>query len=100
MRQIVLDPVFKGARLKLTFAGTVLDLRKTTLAAEETYIDVESSFGGLELYLPEHWIVIDKVTPVFAGVEDKRFRPVTESDTTHKLIIRGSIQFSGIEIKS
>lgn len=100
VRHIVLDPVFRGARIKISFGGTVLDLRKTKLEAPETFIDIDSTFGGLEIFLPEEWTVVDKISPMFAGVEDKRFYAAANTQSTHKLILRGNLTFSGIEIKN
>jgi len=100
VRQIVLDPVFKGAKLSNTFGGTVLDLRRTSLAAPETYIDLDSTFGGIEIYVPSSWFVEIKTSNVAGGSDDKRFTSRENIDFEHKLIIRGSNTFGGIEIKS
>lgn len=43
---MVLDEVFKGATIRNTFGGTVLDLRRTNISEGETYIEVECNFGG------------------------------------------------------
>ncbi len=98
--QIVLDPVFKGATISNTFGSTVLDLRHTTLEAPETYIDIESSFGGIEIYVPHNWTVKSNLHHFFSGNDDKRYRISEITDSAHKLIIRGNISFSGVEIKS
>lgn len=37
VQQIVLDPVFRGARLRNAFGGTVLDLRRSKLEAPQTF---------------------------------------------------------------
>lgn len=100
VRQIVLDPVFKGAVLVNRFGGTVLDLRHTTIEPGETFIDVDCAFGGVEIFVPYNWTVKTSVNSVFSGTEDKRYRHSDLPDTTFKLIIRGNASFSGIEIKS
>lgn len=99
VRQIVLDPVFKGADIRNTFGGTILDLRHTKLEDAETYIDVDCLFGGVEIYVPSRWLVITKVQPILGGSEDKRFRE-GETETDHKLVIRGRVTFGGVEIKN
>ena len=98
--QIVLDPVFKGARIKNVFGGTVLDLRKTALEAEETCIDIECVFGGIEIFVPNEWVVVNDLKPVFGGSEDKRYIEKDRLDYTHKLILCGKLAFGGIEIKN
>jgi len=100
VRQIVVDPVFKGAKINNHFGGTVLDLRRTALGAPETYIDIDCSFGGIEIFVPFHWTVKSDIHNFFSGVDDKRYNNGMESDIEHKLIIRGNLSFGGIEIKS
>lgn len=98
-KHIVLDPVFRGADLNASFGSIALDLRKTTLEAEVTYIQVNASFGGLELFVPSYWNVVIEVDATMGGVDDKRFVS-SEIDYSHKLVIKGDITFSGLEIKS
>ena len=98
--QIVLDPVFKGAKIKNVFGGTILDLRKTTLEAEETYIDVEFVFGGGEILVPSKWVVINELKATFGGTEDKRDVEKEQLDYAHRLVLRGKLTFGGVEIKN
>ncbi|MCC8154526.1 MAG: cell wall-active antibiotics response protein [Tannerellaceae bacterium] len=98
--QIVLfDPVFKGAYLCASFAKVTLDLRKTRLEQPETIIEVECSFGGIELLVPSDWNVIIEAESAFSGYQDKRYKEHDVPDAEHKLIIRGELAFSGLEIK-
>ncbi len=100
VRHIVLDSVFKGARIRTRGSGTVLDLAHTTLAEGETYIDVDMSLSGLELHIPDGWTVVtDPLSLKLAGIEDKRYYR-TAPDSTRRLVVRGSMYLSGIEIKS
>ena len=100
VKQIVLDPVFKGAKISNTFGGTILDLRHTVLEAEETFIDVECTFGGIEIFVPGSWNVEIKTQNMAGGTDDKRFRMRENIDNDHKLILRGNVTFGGLEIKS
>lgn len=99
VKHIVIDPVFKGARIKNSFGGTILDLRRTALDEGDTFIEIECSFGGIEIFAPSEWTIINSIRPVFGGVEDKRLYPAGNSDHGRRLIIRGNITFSGVEIK-
>lgn len=100
VRQIVMAPVFKGARISNRFGGTILDLRHTTLESSETYIDLDCSFGGVEIYVPDNWLVKLTTQNFFGGTDDKRYKSIEFTDTTKKLIIRGHISFGGLEIKN
>jgi predicted membrane protein len=98
-KHIVLDPVFRGADIDVSFGTAILDLRSTTLEAPETYVDVDCSFGGVEIYIPSHWNVVMLADNTFSGCEDKRHLS-REIAFEHKLVIRGDITFSGLQIKS
>lgn len=99
VKYIVLDPVFKGGRLDVSFGGISLDLRRTALSAPETLLTIDSSFSGIELYVPDHWIIRVEVSSFLGGCNDRRYLS-EEPDTEHVLILRGDLNFSGIEIKS
>jgi len=98
-KHIVLDPVFKGADLDISFGSIVLDLRRTKLEDEITYIDVDASFGGIEIFAPSDWNILVEAGTTLSGVQDKRLLS-PQIDQSHKVIIRGSLTFSGVEIKS
>ncbi|MDR1200179.1 MAG: cell wall-active antibiotics response protein [Tannerellaceae bacterium] len=98
-RYIVLDPVFRGADIDVSFGSVTLDLRKASLDESQTYIDIDCSFGGIELFIPAHWNVQVKADSTLSGCEDKRHISQVV-DYEHKLIIKGDLTFSGIEIKN
>lgn len=94
---IFLDPVFYGGEISAIFGGVVLDLRKTQLPEGVTYLDVDATFGGVELHIPGDWLVEAKFQTVFGGLEDKRL--VSSPDNSRKLIIQGDLIFGGCEIR-
>lgn len=95
----VLDPVFKGARFHAILGGIVLDLRQTDLAVGATYIDVNLTLSGLELYVPSSWQIVTEGNKTLADVTDRRLIP-SEETTTHQLVLRGNWTLGGIEIKN
>jgi len=95
---IFLDPVFRGGNIEIAFGGVELDLRKTTLPEGDTRLNIDVAFGGVELHLPEDWVVVSRATTAFGGIEHNRSQ-VTQSDQTRRLIITGSVAFSGVEIR-
>lgn len=100
LRKIVIDDVFKGAKIKNTFGGTEIDLRYSNLQPGDTYIDIYSSFGEIEIYVPESWQVTMEMNNSFSGVHDKRCSPYVNTDLNRRLILKGKVSFSGVEIKS
>ena len=100
VQQIVLDPVFKGAQIKNAFGGTVLDLRRSKLEAPRTFIDIDCTFGGVEIYLPSDWNLLTQIDAFIGGCDDKRYNSSVEIDKEHILVVRGKVSFGGIEFKS
>ncbi len=100
VQQIVLDPVFKGAQIKNAFGGTVLDLRRSKLEAPRTFIDIDCTFGGVEIYLPSDWNLQTQIDAFIGGCDDKRYNSSVEIDKEHILVVRGKVSFGGIEFKS
>ncbi|MDR0891121.1 MAG: cell wall-active antibiotics response protein [Mediterranea sp.] len=98
-KHIVLDPVFRGAALNVSFGSILLDLRRTQLVEQTTYINADASFAGIEIYVPSDWDVKSEVHNTLSGVDDKRY-PSPQTDHEHQLVIRGNLSFSGIEIKN
>jgi len=97
-KHVVMDEVFKGAKIKNNFGGVELDLRRTTLESGNTYIDIDCSFGGIEMRVPNNWLVLTELDSVMSGVSDERPSSGNEN-LNYKLILRGKISLSGIEIK-
>ena len=97
---IVLDPVFRGARIRNTFGGAVLDLRKTALGETDTIIDIDCTFGGIKLFVPDNCIVIDRTKSFFGGVDNKRGSVLNDPDNPNRIIVMGNINFGGLEIRN
>lgn len=98
VHHVVLDEVFKGGVINNTFGGTAIDLRRTRIEGAETYIDVDNSWGGIELYVPSEWNVVIRCNAFMGACEDKRWK-TPSTDTQSVLVIRGKVSFGGIEIK-
>ncbi|MDR0940558.1 MAG: cell wall-active antibiotics response protein [Mediterranea sp.] len=98
-KHIMLDPVFRGGKLNLSFGSILLDLRRTRLEERITYLNVDASFGGIDIFVPSHWDVKVDVNNTLGGVDDKRTLS-PDPDREHQLVIRGNISFSGITVKS
>lgn len=97
VRHVVLDELFKGANIRASFGGSIIDLRHTHIAPGETYIDLDCNWGGVELYVPGDWKVRIECNCFCGGCEDKRWSRTKQESCI--LVIRGSVSFGGIEIK-
>lgn len=99
VRRVVLDEVFKGARIANYLGGTSIDLRRTNLHEGETYIDVECRCGGVELYIPSDWKVRVECNCLCGECVDKRWKATEPASGKGTLVLRGHIAFGSLEIK-
>jgi predicted membrane protein len=95
----VMSKNFQGGKLTAAFGGIDLDLTQSDFSGVVT-LQVDVIFGGMKLIVPPHWDVRTEVSNIAAGVEDKRIYRQSEVDTDKMLLIKGTIFFGGLEIKS
>ncbi len=89
---------FQGANLTAFFGGCELDLRDASISAPEAIVDVFAFCGGIDLKVPEDWVVELKVLPVLGGAEDKTRAP--QGMTGKRLIVRGTTFMGGVGVKN
>jgi predicted membrane protein len=89
---------FKGGEVNSVFGGNDLDFSQADIIGNAT-LDLNVVFGGAKLIVPSHWKVQTEVDCVFGSVEDKR-KDSSVVDDGKTLILKGSVVFGGIEIKS
>jgi len=85
---------FRGADLTAIMGGVDLDLRDAGMG-HEPVIDAFAFWGGIEVKVPDDWVVINKVMPLMGGLEDDT-RPVEGS--SKELLIRGSAIMGGMKV--
>ncbi len=95
----VLSKNFQGGKLTAAFGGIDLDLTQADFNGMVN-LQIDVIFGGMKLIVPPHWDIRTEVTNIAAGIEDKRLYRQSEVDPTKVLVIRGTILFGGLEIKS
>ncbi len=95
----ILSKNLKGGKLTAAFGGIDLDLTQADLQGVVT-IQVDVIFGGMKLVVPPHWDIRTEVSNIAAGIEDKRVYRETAIDPNKVLILKGTVLFGGLEIKS
>ena len=81
------------------FGGTELDLSQADLSGVAV-IDLTTIFGGTKLLIPSNWSVKSEAVTIFGGIEDKRRMQATIEVPQKTLLLRGTVIFGGIDIKS
>ncbi|MHA7130276.1 LiaF transmembrane domain-containing protein [Algoriphagus namhaensis] len=95
----VLTKNFQGGKLTAAFGGIDLDFTQADFKGMVT-LQVDVIFGGMKLVVPPHWDVRMEVSNIAAGIEDKRIYREAEVDPEKVLVLRGTVLFGGLEIKS
>lgn len=88
---------FRGGELTAIMGGCEIDLRRAAIDGEAIF-DVFAMWGGIDLRVPEDWVVESRVTPLMGGVDDKTRPP--QGAGTHRLILRGFAIMGGVEVKN
>jgi predicted membrane protein len=95
----ILSKDFKGGDIINIFGGTELNLTQADIQGKVS-IEITTIFGGTKLIVPANWDVKSEAVTIFGGLEDKRpASPMSESKDK-LLVLKGTVIFGGIEIKS
>ncbi len=89
------NQLFDGIEIDCKFGAFKLDLRDAIIQSDVA-IQLDCSFCGVDILLPEGLNLSVNARCSIGGVEDKRFHPVTSG--AHTIHINGNCSFSGIQI--
>jgi predicted membrane protein len=95
----IISKHFRGGDLVNIFGGTELDLTRADFTGTAE-IELTTIFGGTKLIVPSNWTVKSEAVTIFGGLEDKRNMQHAVDDPTKTLLIKGTVIFGGIELKS
>jgi predicted membrane protein len=95
----IISKNFKGGDLVNIFGGTDLDLMQADFKGTAV-IEVTTIFGGTKLIVPSNWAIKSDAVIIFGGIEDKRKMMAVTEDSGKTLLLKGTVIFGGIDIKS
>lgn len=95
----ILSKDFKGGDIVNIFGGTELNLTQADIKGKVA-IEITTIFGGTKLIVPSNWEVKSEAVTIFGGLEDKRSVTALPENTDKILLLKGTVIFGGIEIKS
>jgi len=86
---------FRHADISCRFGGAKIYFDKAAVRGGTGEIDVDVSFGGVELYIPKEWAIENSINAFAGGVDEKNHH-----DPSGDIIVRlsGRISFGGITI--
>ena len=96
--QRIASQSFQGGNVSATFGAVELDLRGARLA-ESAVLNVNVFAGGVELRVPDEWLVNVNGSPVLGAIECSKPQPAGTEDAP-TLTINASITMGGLDIKS
>lgn len=99
--RIIKSENFQGGEVVCIFAGAEIYFKETILAQGPNILNVTCIFSGCEVFVPDDWTIRTATSSIFAGVEDKRHKGGSniQVDPEKVLTIKGTLLFSGLEIK-
>lgn len=83
------------ADFKCTFGAMKIFFDNVTMEGQSAVLNIESTFAGMEIYVPKTWSVEEKVNVSFGGIE---YKNRNSNVITNTLTLVGDMTFSGIEI--
>jgi predicted membrane protein len=95
----ILTKNFKGGDIVNIFGGTELNLTQSDINGTAV-LELTTIFGGTKLVIPSNWSVKSEAVTIFGGIEDKRHLPQVTDHPEKILLLRGTVIFGGIDIKS
>ena len=87
---------FKGGQVVAVMGGCDLDFTAATINGEAV-LDVLAFWGGIAVRVPRGWEVVDRVTPILGGCDDKTAAAPAGAP---RLIIRGSAIMGGVDVRN
>jgi hypothetical protein len=88
----------RGGDFTAVMGGGELDLRGAKPVERGAEIEVLVVMGGLDIFVPEDWTVVNDVQVVMGAVEDSRKIGVPPGPRT--LVLKGFVMMGGVEIKN
>jgi len=84
-------------RLSCSFGALEIFFNQVTLGPNGANAFITCSFGGIQLFVPRHWQVINNLNCTLAGVDIKSY--AAPADNAPRLTLNGSAFCGGIEVK-
>lgn len=83
--------------VECSFGGSEIYLTEAELNEKGAVVDLNISFGGVQIYVPKHWQINNDADCVMGGI-DFEGRAVESAGDSPKLTLVGKVVFSGLTI--
>ena len=89
---------FRGGELTAVMGGCEIDLRDADIQEEQAVLNVFAFWGGIELKVPENWVVVVQGLPIMGGFEEHTHP--RKDGPKKRLLIKGFVIMGGVEIRN
>lgn len=89
---------FVGGEANAFMGGIQLDLRDSTMSESSAVIEVFVMMGGIDLWIPADWVVVNDVDVVMGGINDKTRRP--DGENAKRLVLQGTVLMGGLNVRN
>jgi len=96
VKRVVTASAFRGGSAAAVLGGCEIDLRGASIEGEAT-LDIFAFWGGIEIRVPEDWVVDNHAFALLAGIDDETQRPV---EAKKRLVLTGFTVMGGVEVKN
>jgi hypothetical protein len=98
-KRVILSKNFRGGDVVNIFGGCEIDLTQADMTAP-AILEVTAIFGGATLVIPSNWAIKSEAVTIFGGIGDKRKFTHMADNPAKTLVLKGTMIFGGMEIKS
>ena len=98
-KKVILSKNFKGGDIVNIFGGSEIDFMQADINGTAV-LEVTAIFGGATLIVPSNWAIKSEAVTIFGGIGDKRKFAALSEPSTRTLVLKGTMIFGGMEIKS
>ena len=89
------SPNLERVNLECSFGAMKVYFDNAVMSGESATLDLQVSFGGIELYIPKDWKVENHLKSAFGGLEEKNH---PTGDQKCRLVLTGSVNFAGVTV--
>jgi len=101
--RIIRSHDFRGGEVTAIMGGFNIDLRGAGIMGDEAVLEVFTLWGGVEIRVPEDWVVQLQAQPILGGISETTAGPgappPAASAARKRLVIRGTAIMGGVEVK-
>lgn len=97
MKRNISSDNFTKAHLYCKFGGLEVSFDDAVIQNGTAVVELDVNFGGVELYVPHSWRIVNNTDCMFGGFDEHR-RNGGNGDEGAILVFEGNVRFGGVDI--